>query len=472
MPAHALTLRIALDRTVLSQLESLSVTVTLTNGGAALDVPSAYDSSGALSLFLLDDGQVVRTSSGITRQRMMSAGRIDATPTLESLAAGGSWSVAHDLGKSMHSPPPGRYQLHAELVLRDGERVVSNRETVAVLEAPVSSAFALRDNPVIDGLALLIEGADPEQPYLLRQYGAPRPLGAWYTAALPCRSRPTVARPTYLDTSSFDPFFERWVSWRDGDALVARQFTSGLPTGAEFAAPLPPEARLLATACDHGAARLEVFALVGAELVCFTAAQGAWRERWRLVLPPNVEGEPWVVSNGSSYWVTAACAGLWVVEVDANGVAKSWRKPFNTDLRCATLSVDTVHRRALAAFWDGAVGEHLQLVEAALDTADVFLTYSERQGALKAVRELAFDRDRRGIFHLLVNCEAGLVYQSQEAGPFALLPPGLTRAPLVSARPAVHLGFYDPATGYQFYRYKRNQLLFRGFEADVTNAPE
>jgi hypothetical protein len=471
MSAHDLTLRIALDRTEVSQLESVSVTVTLTNVGPEVVVPSAYDSSGALSLLVLDGERIVRTSTSVTRQKMMSGGRLDTTPTLESLSPGAGWSVAHDLGKSMYAPPPGRYEVSAELALPDGERVVSNREAVEVRADPVSSVLAVRDNPVIDGLALLIERADAEHPFLLRQYGATRPLGAWYSADLPFQSRPTLARPTYFDTSSFDPFFERWLIARHGGALVARQLTSGAPTGAVFEAAFPPEARLLATACDHGAGRLDVFALLGPELVCFTAARDAWRERWRLALPPNVEGEPWIVSDGTSFRVTAACAGLSATEVDAHGVAAPWRRLFNTDLRCAELSVDTVHRRVLAAFWDGAVGEHLQLVEAALDTPDVFVAYSERQGALKAVRELAFDRDRRGLFHLLVNCEAGLVYQSQEVGPFALLPPHARRAPRVSARPGVHLGFYDEASGYQYYRFSKNRLLFRGSEANMANEP-
>jgi hypothetical protein len=424
-----------------------------------------------LSLLVLDGERLVRRGSSVTYQRLMSRGRIDTTPVLELLATGASWSVVHDLGQSMYSPPPGRYALRAELVLPGGERVTSNQEALEVLEEPVASTFAVRDNPVIDGLAVVIERAHPEQPFLLRQYNASRPLGAWYSVVLPCRTPPSLARPTYFDPSSFDHFFERWVIWRDGDVLVARQLTSGVPSGTAFEAPFPPQARLLATACDHGPGRLEVFALLGPELVCFTAAPGAWRERWRLALPSDVEGDPWVVSNGTSYWVTVARAGLCAAEVSQAGVAGPWHQLFNTDLRCAKVSVHAFERRALAAFWDGAVGKHLQLVEASLDSSEVFVTYSERQGALESVRELAFDRDRRGAFHLLVNGDAGLVYQSQGAGPVTLLPPGPIRAPLVSAKPAVHLGFYDPASGYQYYRYKNQRLSFRD-EADITTAPE
>src|SRR5262249_14305562 len=150
-----------------------------------------------------------------------------------------------------------------------GERVVSNDVDVNIVAESVVSAATVRDNSVIDGLALLVERSHPDEPWLLRQYNTSKPLGAWYGESLPLRVRPIVAQKAFFATESFDHFFERWLVWSGGAAVLARAFAYGRPSDRVVEAPLPPGSRLLECAVDFGQDAIEVFAIEhGVDLVC------------------------------------------------------------------------------------------------------------------------------------------------------------------------------------------------------------
>ncbi len=457
-----LDLSIALERSSVSQLESFKVSVTLTNHGPEALVPSAYDISGALAFFVREGERCVRRASGLTHQEMMIRGRVSAEPSLEDLDSGAHWSVTLDLGQWMYAPPPGRYRLTAELLLPDDAQLTSNELELELTAEAVLWARASRDNPVLDGLALLLERDNAKQPFILRQYNHAKPLAAWYGEAVQvAAAKPTLARPTYFATESFDHFFQRWLVFLERESVVAQAFVNGKPSGARLEAPFPPGHRLLPSACDHGAEGLELFAVAGAELVAFAFAPGTLRERWRLTLPSGADRDPELVGDATGYWVALARAGLHVARVDRAGHAEPWQPRFNSDLVCAGLSIDPVDHRVCAAFWDAPEGRHLQLVEAALTSDRVTLLYQERTGPLASIAEFAFDCDANGTFHLLAHGKDGLFYQRQEGPPFFLAPATAQRAPLVAARPAVHLGFYDAQRGYNFYAFRHGAIQYR-----------
>jgi hypothetical protein len=460
MNGPALDLTLALERTCVSQLESAKITVTLTNHGPVTLVPSAYDISGALVVTVRAGERLVRHASGLTQQELMVRGRINGTPSLEELEPNAHWSAALDLGQSMYSPPPGHYRLMATLQLPDGVQVRSNEVELEVTSEAVLSAHAQRSNPVLDGLLLLLTRDHADAPFVMRQYNYSKPLGAWYCEGLPIAQAPIVAHPTYFATDSFDHFFQRWIVFRDGENVVAAHFMNGKATGARVEAPLAASCRLLPVACDHGAGRLELFAVEGEQLLALAFAPGALTEHFRVPLPAGIERDPEVVGDRSGYWLAAASAGLLTSRVDHAGRVEPWLRRFNSDLSCAKLSIDPVDGRVTAAFWDAPSGRHLQLVEAELASERVSLLYVERKGALEALEEFGFDRDGRGVFHLLAHGRDGLFYQRNVDAPLWLGPRAPRRAPLVSARPAVHLGFYDAERGYHFYHFK-NGILYR-----------
>ncbi len=466
MNAPALDLTLALERSPVSQLESVKVTVTLTNHGPVTLVPSAYDISGALVVTVRAGERLVRHASGLTQQELMVRGRINATPSLEELEPNAHWSAKLDLGQSMYSPPPGHYRLRADLQLPDGVQVRSNEVELEVTRDAVLSAHAQRSNPVLDGLLLLLARDDAKAPFVMRQYNYSKPLGSWYCESLPIAEQAIVAHPTYFSTDSFDHFFQRWIVFRDGENVVAAHFMNGKPTGARLEAPLALHWRLLPTACDHGAGRVELFALEGEQLLALALTPGALTERFRVPLPAGCEGGPEVVGDRSGYSLAVANAGLLTTRVDHTGRVEPWVRRFNSDLSGAKLSIDPVDGRVTAAFWDAPTGRHLQLIEAELASERVGLLYIERKGALEALEEFDFDCDGRGVFHLLAHGRDGLFYQRHDGAPLWLGPRAPRRAPLVSARPAVHLGFDDAERGYHFYLFK-NGILYRDPEPEL-----
>lgn len=485
-----LELKIALERTPVSQLESVKVVVTLTNRGPSTSVPSAYDISGALAFFLRSGETLVRRASGLTHQEMMIRGRVSAEPNLDELDGGAHWTVTIDLGQWMYAPPPGHYRLTAELLVSAESAITSNEVELEISSQAVVSARALRDNPVLDGLALVLQaeaiesGKAPTSQLLLRQYNHAKPLAAWYGEALPVPPSAALARPTYFVTDSFDHFFQRWFVWLEGDRVVAQAFVNGKPTQARMAAPFPSDLRWLPTALEHVGGRLELFALRGTELVAFELEPGALKPHFVVPLPHGAQGLPELIGDAQGYTLVVARSGIARARLDRDGrVSRAedapssisvghdpWQQLFNTDLECATLALDPVDRRVLASFWDGAVGRHMQLIEGDLVSAQVSLLYLARAGALSAIDEFAFDRDTRGVFHALAHTSEGLFYQRHDEGPEFLVPRGIRRAPLVSARPALHLGFYDVERGYNFYAFRRG-LLFRDPAPENTEAP-
>jgi len=465
MSVPAVVLSIALEKSRISQLESVRVQIVLENQGAPATVPSPYDQSGALWFTLRAGPVVVRYASGLTHQDMMTLGRINPAPDLDELESAARWTALLDLGQAMYSPPPGHYQLVAEVALPGGRVIASNEAELTVVPDTVVSVAIVRDDPILDGLAVLLERSGGA-PWVLRQYNTPRPLAAWYCEVLPVPERPILAQRAYFSTQSFDHFFDRWVLWVQASRIVARAFSSGRAAGRAVEAPIPPSWRCLEIAIDQGDGALEVFAIAdGTDVVCASLEPGLLRELWRLPLPDGAAGDPRISAGSWGYCLAVPRSGLCVTQVERGGPIAPWQQRFNTDLRCATLVLDAVDRRIVASFWDGETGEHLQMLEAEMGSQRQALCYRERRGPLRAVRELAIDRDERGDFHCLLSCDGGLFYARNDQEPVLIVSAGPRRSPTVSARPGVYLGFYDAERGYNFYEHGKHGIAYRDLAA-------
>jgi hypothetical protein len=108
-----LTLAVAHDR--LTTLEGVHAEVTLENdGAAALELPGTSDRTDALTLEARrPDGTLIARMNGLTRQALMSTGRVNETPLLETLEAGARWTWSLDLARYHYPLPAGPCRLTA-----------------------------------------------------------------------------------------------------------------------------------------------------------------------------------------------------------------------------------------------------------------------------------------------------------------------------------------------------------------------
>ncbi len=181
----ALRLELSVQNPRASTLEALKVDLVLRNEGSeALDLPGPDDRTDALTFEAFDAaGALVVRMSGLTSQAMMRSGRLKEVPLLEQLAPGAQWAWTLDLAR-LHYALPARAAA-IEAVYRDrvsGLEARSERRTIEIADLPVADVLSVHDDPVIEGLTLLVAaGANGSREYFLRQHNAPRPLAAWYS---------------------------------------------------------------------------------------------------------------------------------------------------------------------------------------------------------------------------------------------------------------------------------------------------
>lgn len=458
-------LHLAPARSTVSVLEAPQLSIRFCNNGSEpVIAPTSQDISGALCVETRVGQRVARLASGLTHQRMMLGGRIDARPDWEEIPPGGSWVRDLDLGAHQYSPSPGRYSLQALLTLESGAVIASNEVELEVLPASVLTARALRDNPVLDGLGVLLECAGSQAPYVFRQYNTSRPLAPWYGRALPIAStnRPVLAQASYFDARSFDHFFVRWFLFEDEGKVTALPLQWGKPGAPTRLGELPPNCRLLSSALDRGSGVLECFALRSdGALVCFDFSASGLGMHWELELPPAAASSAALLvhADGAGYQVVFENAGLHRIRIEADGRPLPPDHSFGSDLQIALLSFDGTSRQLLAAFWDGPRGNHLQLLALEANEAAPRVWYQQRPDEFAHIRELALDRDPQGLFHLLANADEGLFYQRQGRAPELVRKGAAWRAPLVTAQPAPYFGFFEPELGYNFYEYRAGKAL-------------
>ncbi len=366
----------------------------------------------------------------------------------------------------MYSPPPGHYRLRADLQLPDGEHIRSNEVELEVTSETVLSARTQRNNPVLDGLLLLVTRDDANAPFVMRQYNYSEPLGSWYCEGLPIAEPVIVAHPTYFATDSFDHFFERWIVFRDGEKVVAAHFMNGKPTGARLEAPFAASWRLLPSACDHGAGRVELFVVEGEQLLALAFAPGTLTERFRVPLPAGIEGDPEVVGDRSGYWLAVPNAGLLTSRVDNAGRVEALAAP----VQLGSLVREAVDRSGGRPSDGGVLGRAYGAPLAA-----------GRSRARSGARQLAVHRAKgsarsaRGVGFRLRRTRRLPPARPRQRRPLlsaARRRAALARPPSASPRPASFCSagraprLFDAERGYNFYYFK-NGVLYRDPEPEL-----
>lgn len=462
----ALELTVGPARTEISSHESLTVHCVLRNGGTGTErLPGPYDRSGAFNIVLRDGaGNLVRSMNRQTRQRMLSDGRVDGTLDTEELPSGEQWQWPMDLASFQFSLPAGAYTVSGRLVYPpENLDVESAKTSLNVREDPVCFVGAMRDNPVIDSVSLLI-GAESEsgRQYFLRQHNYSRPCGAWYAARIPAPpdgGEPFFAPAGYYQAESFDPAFSKWIVMPRGAGTVeAYRFVSGAPR-ARRKAPVPAGLTLVRSA----------FHMAGGELLLFFWGPAGRLECHRLDdagLTKLFEHDPRVpagtaISIGAfadTIHLAIPRRGVVYERLSMDGVLRDRVRAFRTPYEAVAVTYEPVVHRIRALFADARRSQTVQVAVIDLKKEAVSSYTWDRFPLRGGIGELSFDQDEGGRFHLLATTRAKrLYYLSEGRGPVLVAEGEDAYHPVVCAPRKVYLGFYRRSLGFRFVQYQRRR---------------
>jgi hypothetical protein len=461
----AFRLEVKVENQELSPHESVRLTCRLRNESAeAAELPSPYDRSGAFRIALCDTGRTpLRTMSRLSRQAFLSDGRVDSSLDLDTLAPGQEWKWNLDLSSFHYPIPPGEYLVNAIYDYGPaGVRLDSGFQELRVAQYPVIAVEAWRDNPVLDGLALLIEADTDDGPaWFLRQHNYDRPMGAWYSIRVAAGEEPGTppycATCNFFQTDSADPFFEKWVLWTAEGELRARRYDCGAPTGRYRAAPIPDDRTVERAAIRTAEDSLYVFFRTDRGLLeCYRFDEGlrkVFEHGLRAPLAPLSIG-----ADTESIHLAMPWRGVFYERLRFDGRPLERLHVFRSRLRPVSIQYDPAGRRIKALFCDHPHGRVVQM--AVIDFAGDLITECriDRAGIRDDFTELSFEQDLKGRFHLLASTAGGKLYYLFEGSGPRLIAEGEPRFfPLVVAPLRVYLGCYRRECGYRFLQFRRKQ---------------
>jgi len=421
----ALSLRVTVAGPRISVHEGLAVEVALTNGDArAWELPSLYDQTGALGFELRtrSHDELVTRLDGLTRQAATSSGRLDHTPSLDTLPPGATWSRRFDLARYGAPLRAGEYAL---VVTFDhppaGVALRAEPLWVAAEPAPLRAVASVRDNPVLDRQTFLLAAGEEGAPRVfLRQHSACRPLAAWCATPLdlPAGARePFLASNNRFQSATFDPFFEQWVLWTEGARLVARRHQAGRPAGSVLSAPLPVARRPLGVAyVGEGGWPHVLFEAPGDVLEARALSESSPLSLlFARALPPFTDLV--AAADREAVHVVTTHEGLVHHRLTHAGELVGTRQIVPAPRRPWRLALDGCDAvRALLA--DPPEGRSISLVHADLRTGQVATREVELAEQDRDVREASFARDADGGFHLLLSTgDRRLVFHGGASGP-------------------------------------------------------
>ena len=458
-------LEIALDRDRVSTFDSPRVHVRLTNSGpAARVVPGPNDQTDALRFeFYAPDGRLVRRASGLTLQRLMSRSRLDPRPDLDRLDAGATWAWTVDLTEYHYPLAEGRYEVQAAYRDLEGGEIRSARHALTVEAESLRGVAMVRDNPVLDGLALLLETErDGQRRVYLRQHGTNRPLAAWYCASVELDGslpHASLATNNFFTTDSFDPFFRKWLVWTQGDHVHARVFMWGAPSEPPRRAPLPAGMQRLSSVIVTEADELLVFFWDGqGQIDCAALEPDRLEPRFSIDVPPS-RLPPVIRGDCDHIHVALAVRGLAYLRLEYDGHIRNYRQLFETRRTPVSIEIEPVHKFGQATFVDRPGGDAMTLVVARPQYREV-QRLERRVGVRGDLREFSWAYEPGGgSFHQLSSTSRGDLYYAVDEGS----PQRIARGPgpffpRVTVQGAVHLGFYRPTEGFRFFEYSRRRF--------------
>jgi len=313
----------------------------------------------------------------------------------------------------------------------------------------------LADNPVIERLSLLMPvGEGDARHWVLRQHNKGRPFAAWYSRALdgvPATADAFLAAVRVFDAESFDAAFDAWVVARDGGTLLARHFEGGAPRAGREA-PLPAGRTLLPSAAyEHDGALLLFMVRDGAVLEAWDWNAAGLARRFEHALEPGLDLEFVRVRADCDFiHVVTPHRGLLYERLTLDGrpdrrdvVHLTGRAPRSVEIQSATYSVSAV-------FADPKQPGALELVAWSGPPLRAEARVWEHVVPDGEVREVSFDRDPEGRFHLLASSTSGELYYLADGRDPIRLAEGEERFhPLVSCGPRTYVGCYERPHGFR-----------------------
>ena len=462
----SLKLELGVENAALSTHESVRLVCRLRNEGTGqLEIPGPYDRSGAFKIRLLDPVESpIREMDRRTRQVVMSTARVDASLQLQRLDPGQEWEWYMDLSSFGYPFPPGQFLLEATyqyppsaLSLRAGP------QPLVVSGDPVQRVTALRDNPILDGVALLFEVYGQSGPeYYLRLHNYSRPFGAWFSGRVFAGHRPAVpfvASTNFYQTASTDPFFEKWVLGVIDEVLVARLYSRGRFTGQVRSARLPEGSTVVRSAFRDAAGNLFVF-LWSAEgqLECHRLDGASMRKEFehKLLVPP---GTPLSIgADEESIHIAMPWRGVLYERLTHRGRRLEQLHLVRSRLTPLSISYEPGAKRIKAILRDGVHGKSFHF--AAIDFKKDVLSecYIERLPIRDDVHEIAFDQDKKGRYHVLFSTSAGrLYYYADSRTPLLVADTEVNYFPVVASPLQVYLGYNRRECGYRFVQYQKRR---------------
>lgn len=503
-----LTLRILTPQTSLH--ESIAVEVLMRNNGTrTYQLPNIWDNTAALTFTALDGDKSVRIMNTITK-KMMRQGMRDRIPvdtSLLGLSPGETWQAKFDLGGYHYLLPPRVTNLSATFSYSpENIFLESGRVPVSITHSFLGRILLTRDNPVTDGLTVLLGESAPSGAVYLRLYNTASPLASWCSARIDGIAAETVvccARPNYFDPESFDPFFERWVVFRENRKVSARKYAGGQATGDVFSGVLPKNGTLLPAAYATRDSAVHIFFLTPKnELQCLRLTSGNAETVFGYRLPSGGglfrdTGLPLALGFDPHFiHVFLPERGVEYRRLTLDGNEVGRRRLFPSRLLPFSCIYDPVDKVVLSALWDGPAGRCIELRTADILTEsiewiqshagrpsqtgpeqDEDATASRRRESLLyvgtleltgAIRELSFAVDRWGDYHMLISTsKRRLYYIAADRSPMLVAQGEERFFPHVMADDKVYLGFYLPADGFRFIEYRRVRNLphFAEFDA-------
>lgn len=460
-------LSVRIENPAPSTHESLRLDCTLHNSEPGpLTIPSPYDRSGSLQIGVFNGSEgPVRVMDRRTRQFMMSDGRVDSSLDLDTLAPGSAWNWDMDLASYHYTLPPGDHSVRTVYAYEPHHiHAEAGSQPVRVKEDPLSGITVLRDNPIMDGLLLLLRAEGESGPeYFIRQHNYQRPLGAWWSARVMQGDAPTVAfcaSSNFHQTESTEPFHLKWVLWvgRNG-ALRTRCYDRGEPTSMVRQAASPEGRELIPSAiCSQSGEILVFFRTPTRALECYRFEH----DRLERVFEQEIDcpaGTPLSIGgDDEAIHVAAAARGILYCKFSYSGAETARQQVFRTRLQPYSIRYEPGERRIKGLFYGGTHGKSVHMAVFHTDTGLSSEFLADRLPLRSDLKELDFDQDRSGRFHLLVSTSARrLYYYSEGRGPVLAAEGEEQFFPVMIAPLTVYLGLYRRKYGYRFVQYQRRR---------------
>lgn len=362
----------------------------------------------------------------------------------------------------------GRYEVVGVLELPNGGGQVRGAAVgIQVVPAKITGIKSLRDNPVLDSLTHLIETAGPNgKEHYLRLQSHDRPLASWYSQRIITRKNAEdmiCAQASQFQTDNFDPFFRRWVVWREGETLLAHAFVEGQPEhGSSRRASLPPRHRPIAAYYDASDRLFVILLDKRNRLRCYQLRSRTMTVLFSKELPLGLDSPPIVAADEDGIHLLLAKGGLSYYLLDHKGESIHQHRLFRSRLNFHSARFDLEARTIQSIYRDGRHGKSLELFHYDLQRRNL---KRHQTGALRLRGELAecaFDRGLDGKFHLLVRSNRDkLYYYRNHSGPWRVGQRVGTCFPRVIAGDRTFLGSYTTEHGYRFLQFQPAEDLPR-----------